>query len=344
MVNFRQGSAKVADNEKLQAPFPWFGGKSRVADVVWRAFGDVKNYVEPFFGSGAVYLNAPEGKRVETVNDADGFVANFWRSVQHNPDAVAAWADWPVNETDLISRHSWLVTRKARLKYLLEGDPDFHDVKIAGWWLWGICNWIGSGWCAGEGPWINTGVDIVDARQLPHLSAGQGVNRQLPHMDCRGINHQVGCGERTQFIWQWMNRLSARMRDTRVACGDWSRVVQSSCTFRHGLTGVFLDPPYGVEDACTTVYGEEMLDVAGKVRQWCIQNGGNPLLRIALCGYDTEHGELEQHGWSVHAWKTAGGYSSQNSKGNANCKRERIWFSPACVAIDKSQPLLAEVA
>lgn len=31
----------------LKAPFPWFGGKSRVADVVWRRFGDVPNYVEP---------------------------------------------------------------------------------------------------------------------------------------------------------------------------------------------------------------------------------------------------------------------------------------------------------
>jgi hypothetical protein len=23
----------------VRAPFPWFGGKRRVADVVWRAFG-----------------------------------------------------------------------------------------------------------------------------------------------------------------------------------------------------------------------------------------------------------------------------------------------------------------
>ena len=30
---------------ELRAPFPWFGGKRRVADVVWRAFGhDVPNY------------------------------------------------------------------------------------------------------------------------------------------------------------------------------------------------------------------------------------------------------------------------------------------------------------
>ena len=43
----------------LRAPFPWFGGKSRVAAVVWRAFGDVPNYVEPFAGSLAVLLGRP---------------------------------------------------------------------------------------------------------------------------------------------------------------------------------------------------------------------------------------------------------------------------------------------
>jgi site-specific DNA-adenine methylase len=37
----------------LKAPFPWFGGKSKVAPIVWERFGDVQNYVEPFFGSGA---------------------------------------------------------------------------------------------------------------------------------------------------------------------------------------------------------------------------------------------------------------------------------------------------
>ena len=28
----------------MKAPFVWFGGKRRVADVVWRALGDVDNY------------------------------------------------------------------------------------------------------------------------------------------------------------------------------------------------------------------------------------------------------------------------------------------------------------
>ncbi|KKM69533.1 hypothetical protein LCGC14_1449830, partial [marine sediment metagenome] len=43
----------------LKAPFPWFGGKRRVADKVWERFGDVPNYVEPFAGSLAVLLERP---------------------------------------------------------------------------------------------------------------------------------------------------------------------------------------------------------------------------------------------------------------------------------------------
>lgn len=59
----------------LAAPFPWFGGKSNAAETVWQAFGNVDNYVEPFAGSAALLLSAPVGKRVATINDADGFVA-----------------------------------------------------------------------------------------------------------------------------------------------------------------------------------------------------------------------------------------------------------------------------
>jgi hypothetical protein len=38
---------------QLKAPFPWAGGKSTVADIVWARLGDAPNYVEPFAGSMA---------------------------------------------------------------------------------------------------------------------------------------------------------------------------------------------------------------------------------------------------------------------------------------------------
>jgi DNA adenine methylase len=89
------------------------GGKTRVAREVWRRFGDVPNLVEPFFGSGAILLGRPpfEGNRIETVNDLDGHIANFWRALQADPDAVAYYADWPVSELDLHARGDWLYYR-----------------------------------------------------------------------------------------------------------------------------------------------------------------------------------------------------------------------------------------
>src|SRR5690606_15823004 len=108
--------------------------------------------------------------------------ANFWRAVSWAPDEVAHYADWPVNEADLEARHAWLVQRAERLRWSLE-DPDFFDAKIAGWWVWGACAWIGGGWCSGKGPHVTDGAHIYDRRQLPHISGtGQGINRQLPFL------------------------------------------------------------------------------------------------------------------------------------------------------------------
>jgi DNA adenine methylase len=135
----------------IKAPFPYFGGKSRAAHFVWERFGEVKNYVEPFFGSGAVLLSRPDEPHTETVNDLDCMLANFWRALQHDPEAVALAADWPVNEADMQARHLWL-TQQEEFRERMKADPDYFDAKIAGWWVWGISAWIGSGWCRDERP------------------------------------------------------------------------------------------------------------------------------------------------------------------------------------------------
>lgn len=130
----------------MKAPFPWFGGKSRVAHLVWERFGDVPNYVEPFAGSLAVLLGRPTQPRIETVNDIDCYLANFWRATVWAPVEVAAASDWPVNEADLHARHKWLVDQEA-FRERMKTEPEFFDARVAGWWVWGLCQWIGSGWC-----------------------------------------------------------------------------------------------------------------------------------------------------------------------------------------------------
>lgn len=267
-------------------------------------------------------LGAPDGKRVETINDFDGFVANFWRAVAHDPDAVAHHADWPCNEVDLFARHSWLVRNRDNLTDRLHGDPEWFDAKIAGWWCWGSCNWIGTGWCSGDGPWIHDGATIVDGRQLPHLSAGQGINRKLPHLG------DAGRGRR-EFIFAWMAALHERLRDVRVTCGDWTRVLKDSVTVRHGLTAVFLDPPYSSGEMDYSAGGMG-LGIAEAVRAWCVKNGSNIQLRIVLCGHAGEHDELLAHGWGVRKWTARKGYALTD-EAVANSASETIWCSPACV-------------
>jgi len=345
----------------IQAPFPYFGGKSKAAPLVWSRFGDVKNYVEPFAGSAAMLLAAPDGKRVETINDLDGFVANFWRAVSRDPDAVAGHADYPVIEADLEARHAWLVQRSARLRWSLE-DPDFFDAKIAGWWVWGACAWIGSGWCAGAGPHMTNGAHMFDRRKLPHVgdagrginrklphvgnagrginrklphvgNAGRGINRKLPHVGDagRGINRKlphVGDAGRGEFIADWMRRLAERMRDVRVLSGKWERAVTDAVTTRHGITAVFMDPPYA-KGSMDYAAGGVGTSISGDVAAWCVEHGSDPGLRIVLCGHGGEH-DMSAHGWTSEKWKAGGGYATSDVAVK-NRESETIWCSPYCV-------------
>src|SRR5574337_1107418 len=331
----------------LASPFPYFGGKSRACAAVWNAFGEVDNYIEPFAGSVAMLLGAPDGDRIETINDLDAFISNFWRAIAHDPDAVADFADWPTNEVDLFARHSWLVRQRDGLLDRLHGDPEWFDAKIAGWWCWGACNWIGAGWCSGTGPWIHDGEKIVDSRNLPQLSAGPGIKRQLPHLGNagQGINRQLphlGTGGRGNFIHYWFSILSDRLRDVRITCGDWSRVLTDSVTVRKGTTAIFLDPPYarGEMDYAVGGVGGE---VAADVRCWCADHGDDERLRIVLCGHAGEHDALLARGWHTRTWTARAGYA-RTVKALKNSASETLWCSPACVPDRAAIDLFTESA
>ena len=270
-------------------------------------------------------LARPHVPRVETVNDLDCHVANFWRAVQADPESVAKCCDWPVNEADLHARHLWLVQGLPAHRERMMTDPDYFDSKIAGWWVWGLCQWIGAGWCAERKP----------SRQLPHVgNAGRGVHRQLPHVGNAGrgvprkLPHVGGTGRGIhRESGAMFDELTARMRRVRVCCGDWSRVTGDSVTWRNGVTGVLLDPPYQDGDMeYVAGHGNVSQDVA----RWAIENGDNPLMRIALCGYEGEH--VMPASWECVEWKAKGGYGGQSKEhDNPNAKRERIWFSPHCI-------------
>ena len=120
----------------MKTAFPWFGGKTRIAPLVWERFGLVQNYVEPFFGCGAVLLARPTTfDCIETANDLNAWVCNFFRALKKESDAVAQFAADPVHEIDLHARGDWLFYREGVDAEFVErqrADPDWYCVKSAG--------------------------------------------------------------------------------------------------------------------------------------------------------------------------------------------------------------------
>jgi hypothetical protein len=308
----------------MKAPFPYFGGKRRAAGLVWDLLGDPGGYVEPFAGSAAVLLARPahEGRRVETINDADGWLVNAWRAIRLAPDAVAAHAWGPVTEIDYHARLAWLHERRDdRLVAWLEGDPENHDAKAAGWWLYVLACGIGDPF--GGGPWRVIDGHLTDTRELPHLGdAGQGVNRELPHLGDAG----------QESLAAYLRSLTHRIQRVRITCGDWRRVVQPSvtrATAGNSIRAVFLDPPYATSGDLYA-HGDADGTLPAAAREWAAEAAtDDPDLRIVLCGYDGEHDDLLDRGWTVRQGKstTGAGYSKL---GAASGQRERLWASPSC--------------
>jgi hypothetical protein len=483
----------------LKFPGPWFGGKARVARLVWDRLGDVDNFIECFVGSGAVLLARPHTPRVETVNDVDGHVVNVWRALKHDPEGVAAWADDPVSEADLHSRHRFLVgverpepvvpgrfasgslareaylagylgqdrTYAAAFREKVRTDPGHFDVRLAGWYLWGLCCWIGGGWCSvpelradgtprekargapratgnnqgGNSAGVHAEVGSRLSQQAPQVGGnhdhGRGVNAGLPQQRpsisanlCgdagqgvhapvpkggrpqladayalgRGVHAGPGpsqkrpaisgkaegdegpyygqgvhagspaalgtCAARRAWLLDWFGRLRDRLRCVRVCCGSWRRVCDSeSVTTRLGLTGLFLDPPYALSlkrlaawkahlrgegpepsqvreggsraDGLYATDGADVDRLVAEVHAYCLERGDNPKMRIALCGYEGEHNELERRGWEKVYWAAAGGYGNRSAGGKANARKERIWLSP--YALREKQASLFDV-
>jgi DNA adenine methylase len=68
-------------------PFTYFGGKLAIAPQIAALLPAHAHYVEPFAGSLAV-LFAKRPSPMETVNDIDGNLMNFWRVLRDRPDEL----------------------------------------------------------------------------------------------------------------------------------------------------------------------------------------------------------------------------------------------------------------
>ena len=99
----------------MKPPFTYFGGKTAVADRIVALLPDHEHYVEPFAGSLAVLLAKPPS-HMETVNDLDGGLMNFWRVLRDRPAELG---------------RACALTPHSRAEYLLAYEPADSDIERA---------------------------------------------------------------------------------------------------------------------------------------------------------------------------------------------------------------------
>jgi DNA adenine methylase len=103
---------------KRASALNYFGGKSRQLDWMLPLLPDktsYRHYVEAFCGSAAVFLNK-EPSPIETINDLNGSLINFFRTLRERP-------------AELIQRLE--LTPYSRAEFIFSADPTADPVESA---------------------------------------------------------------------------------------------------------------------------------------------------------------------------------------------------------------------
>lgn len=77
----------LRSSRRRQIVFGWYGGKFSHLDWLLPLLPQCHHYCEPFAGSGAVLLNR-ESSPIETYNDIDGDVTNFFRVLRDRQEEL----------------------------------------------------------------------------------------------------------------------------------------------------------------------------------------------------------------------------------------------------------------
>jgi hypothetical protein len=273
---YPQLELQPVSSSPLVAPFKWRGGKRLVAPLVWQRFGRVGHYCEPFCGGAAVLLGRPSPAGLETINDLDGLLCNFWRSIKLQPTVVSSLMRSPPSDVDMRSRHAWLRDQRIDIERQL-ADPTYCNPLAGAWWAWGQAH-------AYQQRWVER--------------------------SCRPVLDPTPSGPNRLDGAELLDGLAKRLQRVAVLHRDWSSVVRPSMLFRNRTNhvGVFLDPPYDGDEGLYAATAP----VASAVWDWALDNANDPRLRIAVCGYDD--GRKTPRGWSVMPWSSIGGGSRRHEE------------------------------
>lgn len=117
-------------------PFPYFGGKQRIADQIVAHFPEHGHYIEPYAG-GLSVLMAKRPAAMETVNDIDQDLMTFWRVLRDRPDELErACALTPHSRAESIAARDLAVAddvERARRVWVMLTQRRGGQLRTTGW-------------------------------------------------------------------------------------------------------------------------------------------------------------------------------------------------------------------
>ena len=290
--------------------FPYFGTKRKFADQVWRRFGNPERYIEPFAGSIAVLLRRPElpaGEYAEVIGDLSGKIANTWRAIQADPEAVARHCTWPTIQQDQIARSREMRRWFSKNEEKIKNDPDFFDAKIAGWYVWGQSSTAGAVYGDSDyhGPTLFQGGVNLRKTKYSHISFEK----------CIKLNIDI------------LKRISDRIHAIHVHCKPWEKCLSSNLLTNRGNiadAAIFLDPPYKLKQRANKIYEneEQSDDAAVASYEWAIANGEK--YKVAYCCHSNDF--PLPAGWDCEERE----FIMEDRKNRGEVK-DWVMFSPACL-------------
>ncbi|MCY4356862.1 MAG: hypothetical protein OXD01_04995 [Gammaproteobacteria bacterium] len=224
----------------------------------------------------------------------------------------------------MTARHKWLIKWGNQHKQKIIDDAEYFDMKVAGWWVWGISLWIGGGWCAepvdNRRPTIDPrggakGIQALSKRPIIKPSGGFGGTQALQY--------------KNQLV-EFIGRLSERLKNVIVLGGDWSKCLGDTPLMHtpdspKPPVSVLLDPPYLTEKRTTSLYISDIDGTSDHVAlqswKWALDNAQK--YKIAYCCHEGDF-ELPE-GWIKHTQKFPS--TKLRDKGK---QEDCIMFSPLC--------------
>lgn len=143
----------IATNEIKRPALRYYGGKWNLAPWIISFFPVHKNYVEPCGGAASVLLQKPRSP-LETYNDLDGNVVNFFRVLRDRPD-------------ELIRKIR--LTPWARAEYELSLEPCEEPIEMARRFYF-CCTMSINGGSGNFAPGLRLVLDESDKGKLPELN------------------------------------------------------------------------------------------------------------------------------------------------------------------------------